>query len=157
VVLIGAGHVTYGLGAERQIAHAFDGRISSLVPVPIRDNDNQPVHEVRASYADFIWGVPPETAPAYPSLGVSLMGAVGSSPTQVIQVSDGSVAQRAGIQVGDVLLQLDDNKLDSSVSLSKQIAGYDWGDSALLRFEREGEVQTLDLHFRRVQADTHNK
>ena len=149
VVLIGAGHATYGLGAERQIANAFDGRITSLVPVPIRDNDNDPIHEVRASYADFIWGVPPETAPAYPSLGVSLMGAVGSSPTAVIQVSDDSVAQRAGIRVGDVLLQLDQSELDSIVSLSKQIAGYDWGDSAVLQFERDGEVQTLDLHFRR--------
>ena len=149
VVLIGAGHVTYGLGAERQIANDFDGRITSLVPVPIRDNDNQPVHEVRASYADFVWGVPPETAPAYPSLGVSLMGPVGSSPTSVIQVSKDSVAQRAGIRVGDVLLHLDQSKLNSSVALSKQMAGYDWGDSAVLQFERDGEVQTLDLHFRR--------
>ena len=157
VVLIGAGHVTYGLGAERQIADAFDGGITSLVPVPIRDNDNEPVHEVRASYADFIWGVPPETEPAYPSLGVSLMGAVGSSPTSVIQVSDDSVAQRAGIRVGDVLLQLDQSELDSIVSLSKQIAGYDWGDSAVLRFERNGEVHALDLHFRRVPTETHNE
>ena len=43
VVLIGAGHVTYGLGAERQIKDAFDGRISSLAPVPIRDHENEPV------------------------------------------------------------------------------------------------------------------
>ncbi len=157
VVLIGAGHVTYGLGAERQITDAFDGRIRSLAPVPIRDDENEPVHEVRASYANFIWGVPPEIEPAYPSLGVSLAGALGSAPTSVIQVSDDSVAQRAGILVGDVLLYLDHGKLDSSVALRKQIAGYDWGDSALLRFERDGEVRTLDLHFRRVPAETHSK
>ena len=156
VVLIGAGHATYGLGAERQIADAFDGRISSLVPVPIRDGDNEPVHEVRASYADFIWGVPPETAPAYPSLGVSLMGAVGSAPTAVIQVSDDSVAQRAGIRVGDMLLHLDQHELDSGVALRKQIAGYDWGDSAVLQLERDGQVQSLDLHFRRAPAEPDN-
>ena len=73
---------------------------------------------------------------------------------KVIQVSDDSVAQRAGIQVGDVLLQLDQRKLDSGVALRKQIAGYDWGDSAELRFERDGEAQTLDLHFRRAPAAT---
>lgn len=154
VVLIGAGHVTYGLGAERQIKDAFDGRISSLVPVPVRDDDNEPVDEVRASYANFIWGLPPETDSLYPSLGVSLMGSLGSAPTKVIQVSDDSVAQRAGIQVGDILLNLDDTGLDSSVALRKQIAVYDWGDSAVLRFERDGEIQTLDIHFRRVPADT---
>ncbi len=154
VVLIGAGHVTYGLGAERQIADAFDGGISSLVPVPIRANDNQPVHEVRASYADFVWGVPPEIEPVYPSLGVSLAGAIGSAPTKVIQVSDDSVAQRAGVQFGDVLLDLDQSKLDSTVALRKQIADYDWGDSAVLRFERDGEARTLDIHFRRMSAET---
>ena len=157
VVLIGAGHVTYGLGAERQIADAFDSRIRSLVPVPIRNGDNEPVHEVRASYADFIWGVPPESAPEYPSLGVSLMGAVGSSPTAVIQVSDDSVAQRAGIRVGDVLLQLDQNALDSTVALRRRIAGYDWGDSAVLQFERDGEARTLDLHFRRAPPETNSR
>lgn len=149
VVLIGAGHATYGLGAERQIRDAFDGQIRSLVPVPIRDGDNQPVDHVRASYADFVWGVPPEIEPEYPSLGVSLAGAVGSDPMKVIQVSDDSVAQRAGILVGDVLLHLDQRELDSGVALRKQIAGYDWGDSAVLRLKREGEAQTLDLHFRR--------
>jgi uncharacterized iron-regulated protein len=154
VVLIGAGHVTYGLGAERQIKDEFTGRISSLVPVPVRDDDNEPVDEVRASYANFIWGVPPETESLYPSLGVSLMGSIGSAPTKVIQVSDDSVAQRAGIQVGDVLLYLDDSELDSSVALRKQIALYDWGDSAVLGYEREGEIQTLDIHFRRLPADT---
>ena len=154
VVLIGAGHVTYGLGAERQIRDAFDGRISSLAPVPIRDDDNQPVHEVRASYANFIWGVPPEIEPEYPGLGVSLAGALGSTPTKVIQVSDDSVAQRAGIRVGDLLLYLDHGKLDSSVALRKRIASYEWGDSAILRFERDGEVRTLDLHFRRAPAET---
>jgi membrane-associated protease RseP (regulator of RpoE activity) len=154
VVLIGAGHVTYGLGAERQIKDEFTGRISSLVPVPVRDDDNEPVDEVRASYANFIWGVPPETESLYPSLGVSLMGSIGSVPTKVIQVSDDSVAQRAGIQVGDVLLYLDDSELDSSVALRKQIALYDWGDSAVLGYEREGEIQTLDIHFRRLPADT---
>ena len=154
VVLIGAGHVTYGLGAERQIKDEFTGRISSLVPVPVRDDDNEPVDEVRASYANFIWGVPPETESLYPSLGVSLMGSIGSAPTKVIQVSDDSVAQRAGIQIGDVLLYLDDAELDSSVALRKQIALYDWGDSAVLGYEREGEIQTLDIHFRRLPADT---
>ena len=154
VVLIGAGHVTYGLGAERQIKDEFTGRIRSLVPVPVRDDDNVPVDEVRASYANFIWGVPPETESLYPSLGVSLMGSIGSAPTKVIQVSDDSVAQRAGIQVGDVLLYLDDAELDSSVALREQIALYDWGDSAVLGYEREGAIRTLDIHFRRLPADT---
>ena len=78
-------------------------------------------------------------------------------PPSVIQVSDDSVAQRAGVRVGDVLLQLDQSELDSSVALSKQIAGYDWGDSAVLASSSVTERSARWIvHFRRVPADTHN-
>lgn len=63
VVLVGAGHVAFGLGAERQAQPWFNGRISSLIPVPVVDSANQPVEQVRASYANFVWGVPRETEP----------------------------------------------------------------------------------------------
>ncbi len=67
------------------------------------DDDDKPVSEVRASYATFVWGVPQEIEPLYPSLGVSLMGAMGKEPTQIIQVSEKGVGERAGLKVGDVL------------------------------------------------------
>jgi hypothetical protein len=57
VVFAGAGHVAYGLGIQRQVARLFSGRIAALVPVAVRDEKNRPVRAVRASYADFIWGV----------------------------------------------------------------------------------------------------
>ena len=34
VVLVGSGHVAYGLGIERQARQFFDGSIATLVPVP---------------------------------------------------------------------------------------------------------------------------
>ena len=43
VVLIGSGHAAYGLGAERQLAPHFKGRIASLIPVTVRDGDGKPV------------------------------------------------------------------------------------------------------------------
>ena len=58
-------------------------------------------------------------------------------------------ARDNGIPMFAVNIPRDQHKLDSGVALRKQIAGYDWGDSAVLRLERDGEVQSLDLHFRR--------
>lgn len=151
VVLIGAGHVTYGMGAERQIAPYYDGRISSLVPVTAIDDAGKPVKQVRASYANFIWGVPEERETVYPSLGVSLMGALGKVPGQIIQVSKDSVASRAGLRVGDVLLSLDGIAIDSGNTLNRVFAGYRWGDSALARISRDGVEQELPIPVRRAK------
>lgn len=151
VVLIGAGHVTFGLGAERQVAPHYGGRIASLVPVPVMDDDGAPVTDVRASYARFIWGLPHEGDTVYPVLGVSLMGTLGKAPGQVIQVSPGSAAARAGIRVGDVLLTLDGQPVDGDVALRARVAVYRWGDVAVARVRRDDRELSLPVPFRRTR------
>jgi uncharacterized iron-regulated protein len=69
VVLVGSGHVVYDLGIQRQAAQWSDTPIASVIPIPIRTGDDEPVETVQASYADFIWGLPAETDPLYPYLG----------------------------------------------------------------------------------------
>lgn len=149
VVLIGAGHVTYGLGAERQIAPHYEGRIASLIPVPVYDDTRKPVEKLRASFASYVWGVPREDAPTYPTLGVSLMGAIGREPTQVIQVSKDSVGERAGIKLGDVLLEFGGKPIDNEVALRRALSGYRWGDAALARLRRDGQEREIEVTFRR--------
>lgn len=149
VVLIGAGHVTFGLGAERQTQPYYKGRISSLVPVPVVDDLNQPVNQVRASYASFIWGLPREVEPLYPTLGISLMGSLGKEPGEIIQVSDKSVAQRAGIKVGDVLLAFEGAPIPSDAALRRLMAAYRWADQVRVRLRRDGKDLDLDVPLRR--------
>ncbi len=150
VVLIGAGHVTYGLGAERQIRPYFKGRISSLVPVAVRDAAGAAVTVVRASYANYLWGVPAAEGPGLPVLGVSLAGSMAGSPTLVIDVDRRSPAALAGVRVGDVLLSLDGAPLDSSAALHRKTADYHWGDEAQLRVRRADAEITLVVPFRRA-------
>jgi uncharacterized iron-regulated protein len=149
VVLIGSGHVAYGLGAERQLAPAFKGRIASLIPVTVRDEDGKPVPTVSAGYANYLWGVPWTAQPTEPVLGVSLMGKLGKEPSQVIQIDAGSTAEQAGLQVGDVLRELDGTRIDGTTALQRKTGDYRWGDGAKLLIERAGKAQTLDIVFRR--------
>ena len=65
VVLIGSGHVAYGLGAQRQAALWFDGAAASVIPIPVLDDKDRPA-KVRASYADFVWGVREGDRPGLP-------------------------------------------------------------------------------------------
>ena len=150
VVLIGAGHVAYDLGAARQLAGGFKGGIASLIPVtvPPRSSATGP-KTVSAAYAQFLWGVPQTAQPTLPVLGVSLMGRIGKEPTQVIQVDADSSAAAAGIRVGDVLRSLDGAAVDGTAALQRKVGDYRWGDSATLAIERNGQPLKLTVHFRR--------
>ena len=108
VVLVGSGHVAYGLGAERQARLWFDGRTASVIPVSVREEEGGPlVTKVQASYADFVWGLPPTTDPLYPSVGLSTPEQKSGERYKVIAVVKGSPAAAAGFQVGDELVSID--------------------------------------------------
>jgi uncharacterized iron-regulated protein len=48
VVLVGAGHVSYGLGIERQLrAQGFTSGVASIIPVPVADSKGEPNATVR--------------------------------------------------------------------------------------------------------------
>lgn len=153
VVLIGSGHVTYGLGAERQTSPYYDGGIASVIPVEIRDDEGKEIDKVQASYANFIWGLPKQESEAYPSFGVSLMGAIGDQPTKIIQVSEDSVAERAGIVVGDVLKSINGQEVDSGTTLKIIVADWRWGDVVSVGIEHEGESRELKVPIRRPGID----
>lgn len=150
VVLIGAGHVAYDLGAARQLAGEFKGDIASLIPVTVPPSTaGASPKTVSAAYAKFLWGVPQTAQPTLPVLGVSLMGRLGKEPTQVIQIDAASSAAISGVRVGDILRSLDGVKIDGSATLQRKVGDYRWGDSAKLLIEREGQPMELVLQFRR--------
>ncbi len=150
VVLVGSGHVAYGLGAERQAKLWFDGRTASLIPVPIGERDEAEIIEsVQASYADFVWGLPPVTDALFPSLGVSTPERKKDEHYKVIMIAEDSVGAAAGFQVGDELVSIDGVPIDEKETSRKIMAGKRWGDSAVYEIIRDGEPLTLTAHFRR--------
>lgn len=150
VVLVGSGHVAYGLGIQRQVqGEDLGGRIASLVPVPVKDDDGDPVDKVQASYADFLWGVPPETDPVWPNLGLSTGSGEGEAARKVLFVSEGSAAESAGFQPGDLLLTMDGTPLPDKETYNRLLAGKRWGDTAVFTVQRGGETRTLNVSFRR--------
>jgi uncharacterized iron-regulated protein len=148
VVLVGSGHVAYGLGIERQARTWFAGPVSSLIAVPLID-DKGPTSPVRASYANFLWGVAHEPWSAWPSLGLSTRAADGGK-RQVIAVEDDEPAAKAGVKVNDILLRIDEVVIDSREALNRQMASYNWGDAPRLTIQRGTEQLTLTVALRRV-------
>jgi len=149
VVLIGSGHVAYNLGVQRQAALWFDGKMASIVPVPVADDKGRPHTSVQASYADYVWGLPPETDPLYPSLGLSTRDGKGEYPLEVIDVPKDSVAGRAGFQVGDILQSMDGTPLRDRDTLNRLLSEKRWADDAVFVVSRGGTATTLTAVFRR--------
>ena len=149
VVLVGSGHVAYGLGIERQARKWFDGPIATLIPVPVTNRKTGPVKSVRASYADFVWGVPEEADSLYPTLGISMAVGQGEASRRVIMVQKDSVAEQAGFRVGDTLVSMDDVPLADKETYNRFLAGKRWGDTAAFVVRRGDETVTLKAVFRR--------
>jgi len=148
VVLVGSGHVAYGLGIERQARAWFDGGVASVIAVPLAD-EKGPTGPVRASYANFVWGVPREAWSAWPSLGLSTRAAEGGK-RQVIAVDDEGPAAAAGVKVHDILLRLDGVAVDTRESLARHSATYNWGDVATLVVSRSGQEVSIAIPLRRA-------
>jgi uncharacterized iron-regulated protein len=151
VVLIGSGHVAYGLGAERQVRLWSDDKMASVVPIAVSDPESkQRIDKVRASYANFVWGVPEEADPLYPTLGISTPEQKSGERYKVIMVSKDSVAAAAGFKVGDELVSMDGTPIDDKEITNRLISEKRWGDSADYEVLRQGERVKLRAFFRRT-------
>jgi uncharacterized iron-regulated protein len=149
VVLVGGGHVAYGLGIQRQAAHLFSGRVATLIPVPVRDEKNKAVRVVGAAYADFVWGVAPERDTLFPGLGVSTRPAEGGKGVSIINVEKKSVAEKAGLALGDQIVSMDGTAVEDRETLNRLVAEKKWGDSARLTLRRGGSSVSTTAYFRR--------
>lgn len=149
VVLIGAGHVQYGLGVERQAKNAFAGKMASLLAVSVADDKRGRVDAVNGAYANFVWGIPAETDPLYPSLGLATRVSETDGLLSVLDVEKDSPAARAGVTVKDLLISLDGAPVKDRESLARLMAGKSWGDTGKLVLRRDGKEAALTVLFRR--------
>jgi uncharacterized iron-regulated protein len=154
VVLIGSGHVAYNLGIQRQAAQWYDGKMASIIPIQVSDERDRPVEIVQASYADYLWGVPPERSPLYPELGATTNDVPGETRRRVLAVSEGSPAKLAGFQAGDILISMDGIPLPDAETMNRLMAEKRWGDSAVFVVHRQPKDgapvdATLKVDFRR--------
>jgi len=71
----------------------------------------------------------------------------GTSCVQIAQIVSGSAAETAGLQVGDLILAVDDTEISSNTALSAAISEYNAGDTATLTIQRDGQQQTVTVTF----------
>lgn len=153
VVLVGSGHVAYGVGIEHQARQWFDGKITTLIPVPVQDSEEKPVASVKASYANFVWGIPYEGDPLYPSLGFSTTET--AVPRKIIAIEKDSIAARSGFQVNDQVLSLDGVAAPDRETWNRLMATKNWGDSVVVTVKRGDAEVRINAELRRKLKEQH--
>ena len=107
------------------------------------------VAKVQASYADFVWGLPPSTDPLYPSVGISTPEQKSGERYKVIMVGKESPAEAAGFKVGDELVSIDGLAYTDKETVNRLMSEKRWGDAVVYKVMRDGQEQTLTAHLRR--------
>jgi uncharacterized iron-regulated protein len=149
VVMVGSGHVAYGLGIQRQAELWFDGEVATLIPVPVGADPHHPREAVQASYADYMWGVATESDTLYPTLGFSTRQPDPQEAVEIIIVPAASAAAAAGVAVGDHLLAIDGTPVPDLETAKRLVAAKRWGDRIVLGLDRNGENVEAAYVFRR--------
>src|SRR5215471_1957461 len=139
------------LGAERQARLWFSGKTATLVPVAISDAEKGrcAIESVQASLADYVWGIPEEEDPRYPTPGFATRRVENDGQPEVIQVDKKSSAARAGLKVGDRLLEVDGRPTADREAIRNAFADKRWGDGLRLTVRRGDEKMPLDVVLRR--------
>jgi uncharacterized iron-regulated protein len=149
VVLVGSGHVAYGLGIEHQARQWFKEPIASIIPMEVTD-DLKPVKTVRASFANFIWGVPEELDTLYPATGLSTRSIDGGKALQLLAPENSSLAAKVGFKENDVLVSMDGMPVTDRETLARMTAAKRWGDVSVFVVKRGSETMTISMPFRRT-------
>jgi membrane-associated protease RseP (regulator of RpoE activity) len=69
----------------------------------------------------------------------------GGSGVMISHVEPGSPADKAGLEVGDVITGIDGAGVDSTWEVQRKVRGKDAGETASVEFWRNGKVQTLSV------------
>jgi serine protease Do len=65
----------------------------------------------------------------------------------VISVNDGSAAERAGMHVGDIIIKVGENEVETLETLRFALRMYEAGDTATITVWRDSEVHELEITF----------
>ncbi len=83
----------------------------------------------------------------------SYFGSSGTACVQIARVAENSAAADAGLQVGDLLLKIDDKEISSNSVLSAIISEYNAGDQATLTIQRGDQEMTVTVTFGEYSPD----
>lgn len=136
VGVMGSGHILQGFGVPHQLNNLGVKAVGALLPW----DTNRSCERLVAGYADAVFGLAPFTsvagATSRQQLGIGFEFSKKTRGAHVLQVKKKSIAAVAGLQAGDVILEMAGRQLQSSddvIATVKQQAPGTWLPLKILR------------------------
>jgi uncharacterized iron-regulated protein len=138
LVLVGRGHILDGVGMPQAALKRMNHTHKIVVPVSL----DYPLRALNPEMADYLWITPPfkETHP--PRLGIQVKPLPENRGLEVLEVTPGGAAAKAGFQEGDVILKAAGESVHNVEDLHRLFSGRPEKISFLLRrSDREVTVE----------------
>lgn len=142
VGVVGSGHLRHGHGVALQLRDLGVERIATLLPV-----EPAQCGKLARGLADAVFVLPPRPAvkPPPPRLGVRLEQQ--GDAVRLVEVVPGSLAERAGLQVGDLVVAAAGKPLKKMGELIAAVRAQPAGTWLPLEVERAGASQEVLVRF----------
>lgn len=151
VVLAGSGHLLYNLGINRR---AFEkGRLPFKTVVCVVIPEDEQSIEVSRSLADYVWGIPEEEIPMFPSIGLSFKKISRLENLVIDRNPIDGVAKAGNFKKGDVILSVDGKTFMDVNELRIYLARFTGGDEVEFLLLRDAEEIQADLKFLAVKNE----
>ncbi|MCK4557483.1 MAG: ChaN family lipoprotein, partial [Candidatus Aminicenantes bacterium] len=151
VVLVGSGHLLYNLGMNRRAYERSHLPFKTVVCIEIPEGEEN--IRVSRTLADYIWGIPEEKIPAFPSVGLRLKKFDGLDNLVVESNPINGVALDAGFEKGDVILSVDGKSFFDINELRIYLAQFTWNDEVKFQLLRDARQVEILLKFAPPQEE----
>jgi len=154
VILAGSGHLLYNLGINLRAYEKSRLPFKTVVCVAV-PKDKESI-EVSRSLADYVWGLPEEERPAFPSVGLSFKKFEGLNNLVIEREPIDGVAKAAGFEKGDVVLSVEGQEFGEINELRIFLAKLNWGDQVMFRLLRDAQEKEILMKFEMTEAENKN-
>jgi len=149
VVLVGSGHLLYNLGVNRRVYERSRLPFKTVVSLSVPEGGRS--IRVSRSLADYIWGIPEEERPAFPSVALSFKKFPGLKNLVIERKPIEGVAKGADFEKGDIVLSVDGKVFEDINELRIYLAKFKWDDEVKFCLLRNARQLKVGLKFQPPQ------
>jgi S1-C subfamily serine protease len=146
VILAGSGHVAFGSG----IPSRLERRTHATYAIVLSSGQ-----EIEPHMADYLLLSKQQELPAAGLLGVSLEDKDGEA--RIRSLSTGGAAEKAGINKGDVLAEIDDQQVKTIADMRLLLWDKEPGDSVRISVRRKRTVRAFEIELTAPAKPAPNK
>ena len=145
VVLAGSGHLIYNLGLNLRANQRSQMPFKTVISVFVEKG--KPSAQVARSLGDYLFGVPEEARPAFPSVGLSFKKFKGIDNLVIDAKPIDGAALGRDFEKGDIVLSVDGKAYADINELRTYLARFKWDEEVKFRLLRAAQEREVALKF----------